>query len=49
MEVREFARNKFADIFGMPSDSSLVLNAKKGIYNYAVQTARAKGIYCDWS
>ena len=49
MEVREFARNKFSEIFEMPSDSSLVLNAEKGIYNYAVQTARAKGIYCDWS
>lgn len=49
MEVREFARSKFAEIFGMPAESSMVQNAEKGVYNYAVRTARASGIICDWS
>lgn len=49
MELRDFARSKFSEIFGLPHDASLVLNAEKGVYNYAVQTARAKGILCDWS
>jgi DNA-directed RNA polymerase subunit M/transcription elongation factor TFIIS len=49
MDLREYARTKFAEIFGVPRGSSLVVDAEKGVYNYTVQTARAKAIVCDWS
>ena len=49
MALRESARAKFAEIFELDAGSGMVQNAEKGVYNYAVQDCRARGIECSWS
>jgi DNA-directed RNA polymerase subunit M/transcription elongation factor TFIIS len=47
-ELRAYARDMFARLFGMEESSVMVQNAERGVYNFSVSDCRARGISCSW-